>query len=99
MYVNKLAVITTLTARNCSQNKLLKFAEQLVEPTRAEQGCLGYYLFRNRDESAGLIELIYFENNNAYNDHINSSHVELFFKQTKNCGMVYNARIADLIVD
>ncbi|MFC2084190.1 putative quinol monooxygenase [Bacteroidota bacterium] len=95
MKKQKFTVITTITARECSQKELIKQAVKLIEPTRAEMGCIGYNLFRNRDETAGLVEIIHFEDENAHQYHKFSTHLSKFFEQTKNCGLVYNERRLD----
>jgi quinol monooxygenase YgiN len=68
-------VIAHIVARQGEEEQVLAELEKLVEPTRAEPGCLKYELFVNKENAADFAFVEEYESDEAFKAHMDSKHV------------------------
>ena len=82
--MSKLTIVAQITAK-ADQVDLVK-AEllKLIEPTRAEKGCIQYDLHQDNDDSANFLFFEIWENRELWQRHIENEHVVAYKKATEN---------------
>lgn len=69
-------VVETIDATPGNTDKLKEELLKIVTLSRKEQGCRSYDLFRDRDHPNRFLVTILFDNQAAYDAHINSPHIQ-----------------------
>ena len=72
---NPLHVVALLRARPGCEVQLRELARSLLEPTRAERGCLRYFLVENPNDPAALIFVEEWEDEAALEAHLQTPHL------------------------
>lgn len=69
-------VIATLTARPDTVDATRDALASLIEPTRAENGCLGYTLTQSADRPEVFVTVEQWESQDAADAHMTTPHVQ-----------------------
>jgi quinol monooxygenase YgiN len=75
MEKDTLHVIAHITARAGEESRVRAELERLIEPTRAEPGCLKYELFVNNENGSDFVFVEEYESDDAFKAHMDSKHV------------------------
>lgn len=70
----------TIEAVKGRENELAAILTGLVEPTRAEPGCLGYELNASQETPGTFLFYEKFAGESALEEHVNSKHFQSFLK-------------------
>ncbi len=73
-----LTVIATWIARDGEEEEVERAIRQLVEPSRAEPGCIAYVPHRLRDDARTFVLFEQYEDEAAYAAHTESEHFRRF---------------------
>ena len=73
-----LTVIARLKAKNGREEKLGEALRSLVEPTRAERGCITYGLHRSHEDPGLFVFYEAWENRPLWEDRMKSPHLVAF---------------------
>lgn len=68
-------VIATIRAQNDKVEDTKGALLSLVEPTRAEEGCISYDLFQSNDDPSEFVTVEEFTNDAAVDAHMQTEHV------------------------
>jgi len=74
----QLTVVATLKAKPGCERELLAMLEGLLDPTRAEQGCINYDLHRSDDEPNTFLFHETWESRSHWEAHMNTPHLVAF---------------------
>lgn len=73
-----LTVVAKLKAKEGCEERLGEMLQGLVEPTRAEKGCINYDLHRSHEEPGLFIFYENWESRPLWEDHMKSPHLVAF---------------------
>jgi quinol monooxygenase YgiN len=73
-----LVIISRMRARSDRQAEAERALRELIEPTHAEEGVLGYALHRGVDDPALFFLVERYQSKQAFDKHLDSSHVRAF---------------------
>ena len=73
-----LTIVAKLKAKNGCEEQLGEVLRSLVEPTRAEQGCINYDLHRSDDEASTYLFHETWESRPLWEAHMQSPHLVAF---------------------
>ncbi len=73
-----LTVVAKLKAKNGREEQLGRMLRSLVEPTRAEEGCINYDLHRSHEDPGLLIFYESWESRPVWEAHMTSPHLVEF---------------------
>ncbi len=76
--VSPLTVIAKLKAKSGSEEELYEEARKLVEPTRAEEGCINYDMHRSVEDPGLFMFYENWENRPLWEQHMESPHLQEF---------------------
>jgi quinol monooxygenase YgiN len=76
------AIAISVAVPGCEE-KLANALDALLAPTRKEQGVLQYEMFRDLNEPRCFVFIERWENEETFNAHCNSPHVDAYLKQTE----------------
>lgn len=68
-------IVAHLVAREGEEARVLDELEKLIEPTRAEPGCLQYELFVNKEKPSDFVFMEAYASDAAFQAHMDSKHV------------------------
>jgi quinol monooxygenase YgiN len=68
-------IVAHLVAREGEEARVLAELEKLIEPTRAEPGCLKYELFVNQEKPSDFVFVEEYQSDAAFQAHMDSKHV------------------------
>jgi quinol monooxygenase YgiN len=68
-------IVAHAVARPGEERRVQTLLEKLIEPTRAEPGCLRYELFVNKENPGDFAFLEEYQSDNAFQAHMDSKHV------------------------
>ncbi len=68
-------VVAHIIARQGEESRVRDELLKLVEPSRAEPGCRKYELFVNKENPSDFVFMEQYENDNAFQAHMDSKHV------------------------
>lgn len=71
-----LTIVAKLTAVSGEEEFLAKQLSSLVEPTRAEKGCIQYDLHQSNEDPAVFLFFELWETRALWQDHMNSPHIK-----------------------
>ncbi len=69
------AIVAHIVARGGEETRVQALLEKLIEPTRAEPGCLRYELFSNKEKPGDFVFLEEYGSDAAFQAHMDSKHV------------------------
>jgi quinol monooxygenase YgiN len=69
---------------------------KLIEPTRAEEGCLQYDLHQDNENSAHFTFYEKWENRDLWQKHMNNEHLKNYMKATE--GAIENFTINEMTI-
>ncbi len=72
---NKLRVVAHITAKADTVQETKEVLTGLIEPTRAEDGCVTYELLQNNNDPTDFTFVEEWSNNEALDAHLNSPHL------------------------
>ncbi len=75
MEKDSVQIVAHIVAREGEETRVLAELEKLIEPTRAEPGCLKYELFVNKENPADFVFVEEYESDAAFQSHMDSKHV------------------------
>ncbi len=73
-------VTAKIKAKNGEKDKIIEKAQDLIESTRLESGCISYNLFASTEDNNTLMMLEKWENQNVLNSHMQTEHFKEFGK-------------------
>lgn len=73
-----LTVVAKLKAKNGREEQLGEMLRGLVEPTRAEKGCIAYDLHRSHEDPGLFVFTETWEDRPLWEDHMKSPHLVAF---------------------
>lgn len=76
-----LTVIATLKAKAGKEGALFEVLKGLLDPTRAERGCVFYDMHKSADEDGLFMFTEEWETRPLWEDHMNSPHLTAFSAQ------------------
>ncbi len=76
--MSTLTVIAKLKARSGHEEQLYEELRNLVEPTRAEEGCMNYDLHRSVEEPGTFMFYENWESRPLWEQHMESLHIQEF---------------------
>jgi quinol monooxygenase YgiN len=68
-------IVAHLVARDGEEARVQAEFEKLIEPTRAEPGCLHYQLLVNKEKPGDFVFLQEYVSDAAFQSHLDSEHV------------------------
>lgn len=68
-------IVAHIVAREGEEGRVRAELEKLIEPTRAEPGCLKYELFVNKENGSDFVVVEEYQSDNAFQAHMDSKHV------------------------
>ena len=68
-------IVAHLAARDGEESRVQAELEKLIEPTRAEPGCLRYELFVNKEKPGDFVFVQQYTSDAAFQAHMDSKHV------------------------
>jgi len=68
-------IVAHVVAREGEEARVLAELEELIEPTRAEPGCLKYELFVNKEKPSDFVFMEEYASDAAFQAHMDSKHV------------------------
>jgi quinol monooxygenase YgiN len=68
----------TFIAKEGMEDKLKKLLEDMVIPSKAENGCLNYNIYQYKDNKRKFMAVETWENEEALEGHKNSSHYKIY---------------------
>ncbi len=77
-----LTVIAKLRAKPGQEEILLEACHKLIEPTRKEEGCINYDMFRSTDDPGTFMFYENWESRPLWEQHMKSPHLTAFSSQT-----------------
>ena len=89
-----LTIVAKLTAEKGEVEFLAKQLSSLVEPTRAEAGCIQYDLHQSNDDPAIFLFFELWETRELWQDHMNSPHIKANGEATK--GKIANVELHEM---
>jgi quinol monooxygenase YgiN len=72
---DRVQVVAHVVARAGEERRVQALLEKLIEPTRAEPGCLKYELFVNEENPGDFVFLEEYTSGSAFQAHMDSKHV------------------------
>lgn len=81
--MGKLTVVAHITARAAKVDLVKAELEKLVEPTRAERGCLQYDLHQDDGHPSHFMFYENWESRDLWQDHMNSPHLRSYQAATE----------------
>lgn len=87
-----LTIVAQITSKPDQVEFVRSELEKLVEPTRAEDGCIQYDLHQDNENPALFLFYENWENRDLWQQHINSPHIAAYRKATESAieGIVLN---------
>lgn len=82
--MSKLTVVAQVVARQDSVEAVKRELLKLIEPTRKEDGCIGYTLHQDNDDAAVFIFYETWENPACLEKHLGSDHFQAFVSAVGN---------------
>ncbi len=79
----KLTIIAMIQAKKEKAAMVEKEVLKLLEPTRKEEGCLEYKLYRDNDHSESFLFHETWENRDLWQAHMNNEPLQNFIKVTE----------------
>ncbi|MGO2037596.1 MAG: putative quinol monooxygenase [Brevibacterium sp.] len=94
-----IVIIAESQAAAGQAERVRKLFTDLIDRTRAEDGCLRYELFRDRDDDHRFILMEEWRDQAALDAHLSSEHIAAFFREVmallaEEGRMTYASRIA-----
>ena len=83
MAENEIIVLAKVKAKNGSKDQLADLALSMVEPTRAETGCIKYDLHQSSDDSGAFMFYEIWKSKDALDQHIATPHLQNFLEKTR----------------
>ncbi len=71
-----LTVVATMRALPGKEGELRELLESLVEPTRAETGCVAYALHQGTQDPAAFVFVEYWTGQEALDAHLGAAHLQ-----------------------
>jgi quinol monooxygenase YgiN len=71
-------IVARFNAKAGKEEEVEKILVSLVEPTRAEEGCVFYYLHKVKEEKGHFLFYESFRDEKAFNVHVESSYIKGF---------------------
>lgn len=68
-------IVAHIVAREGEEARVQAELEKLIEPTRAEPGCLRYELFVNKEKPGDFVFMEEYQDDGAFQAHMDSKHV------------------------
>ena len=68
-------IVAHIVARDGEEARVQAHLEKLIEPTRAEPGCLRYELFVNKEKPGDFLFVEEYASDAAFQAHMDSKHV------------------------
>lgn len=68
-------IVAHVVARDGEESRVQAQLEELIEPTRAEPGCLRYELFVNKEKPSDFVFMEEYASDAAFQAHMDSKHV------------------------
>ncbi len=68
-------IVAHVVAQKGEEGRVRALLETLIQPTRAEPGCLKYELFVNKENPLDFVFLEEYASDNAFQAHMDSKHV------------------------
>lgn len=68
-------IVAHVVARAGEEGRVQALLEKLIEPTRAEPGCLKYELFENKEKPGDFVFIEEYASDKAFQSHMDSKHV------------------------
>lgn len=81
--MTKLTIVASIRAAEGKQDLVRSELEKLVEPTRAEDGCLRYDLHQDNKEPNQFVFLENWKSRADLDKHMETPHIAAFLKATK----------------
>ena len=78
----KVMIVARFNAKAGKEEEVEKILVSLVEPTRAEEGCVFYYLHRVKEEKGHFLFYECFRDEEAFNFHVETPYIKGFFDRT-----------------
>lgn len=76
--MSKLTIVANITAKPGKIDLVKRELEKLIEPTRAEAGCLQYDLHQDNGNAAYFMFYENWESRELWQDHMNNSHLKAY---------------------
>ena len=73
---NKLTIVARFRARASKQDEARELLLSLIKPTRAEAGCVDYYLHENPEDKAQFLFYENWESRQAWDEHMQTPYVK-----------------------
>lgn len=89
-----LTIVATITAVKGEEDFIAKQLNSLVEPTRAEKGCIQYDLHQSNEDPAVFLFFELWESRDLWQDHMNSSHIKANGNATN--GKIVNVELHEM---
>lgn len=90
--MSKLTIIANVKVKADKVDFVKAELEKLIEPTRAEEGCLQYDLHQDNENPAHFLFFENWSSRELWQDHMNNTHLAAFVKATEGA-------IEDLVVN
>ena len=71
-------IVARFNAKPGKEEEVKKILMSLAEPTRAEEGCVFYYLHEVKEEKGHFVFYECFRDDKAFNVHVESSYIKGF---------------------
>lgn len=81
--MDALVLSAKITAKPGKVEELEKELKALIEPTRAEQGCLSYNLYTSRKEAGVFLFFESWASRTEWEAHMKTDHLKAFFAKEK----------------
>ena len=81
----KLTIIADIKANRDKIDLVKESLLSLIEPTRAERGCINYDLHQDNDDPAHFFFYENWESRDLWQDHMNSAHLAAHKAKTEGC--------------
>ena len=78
-----LTIVANITARKNQIELVKKELQKLIEPSRAEKGCLSYELYQDNDNPAHFVFYETWESEEDLKKHMESEHTQHMLAETK----------------
>ena len=79
----EITVLAKVKAKEGMEEQLKQLALSMVEPTRAEAGCIKYDLHQNTEDAGSFMFYETWAGKEALEEHITTPHLQNFLEKTK----------------
>ena len=78
-----LTIVANITAKADKVDSVKAELLKLIEPTRAEEGCISYVLHQDNDNPAHFVFLETWQSDEALQQHMETAHIQAYLAATQ----------------